>query len=200
MLTRTWKRLGLILVAALVATPLLAQQFTVLTNGTGAVGRLLTGVAAPVAQAGSAVEWTTRAVTLTNAQVLALGTTAIEVVPAPGTGFIHEPIGGLLLFNRTGAYTETGGDDNFRLYYVDSSGAAASNVMETTGFVDAAGDAILTFGPVPNDTLITVAGQLSNAAIVVSGVVGGTYTNLGGGNAANTIRVVVAYRTHRTGL
>lgn len=136
---------------------------------------------------------------LTHANVTSLLTTAITVVPAQGAGTLTEVLGGLMVFDRTAAYTETGGNDNWRLYYRTSSDEVASNTIETTGFVDAAGDAIIRFGPLPPDTVITGT-ELSNAAIVLSALNDGNYNNLGGGNAANTVTIHVLYRVIRTEL
>lgn len=138
-------------------------------------------------------------VALTNAQILALLTTSVTIVAAPGSGKLVEVLGGLIVFDYTAAYTETGGNDNWRLYYGDSGKEPATNVIETTGFVDATADAIIKFGPVANDQVIQGA-EMSNTAIVLSGVTGGDYTQLGGGNAANAITVFIAYRIVTTGL
>lgn len=164
------------------------------TTGTLGGGRILVGYGA----AGSSVLAVQRTV-LTNDQIKLLLSTPITVVSAQGTGTIIQQLGGLLVFDYTAAYTETGGNDNWQLYYGGSNNEVASNVMETTGFVDATADAALAFGPLPTDTLFLGA-QLSNTAIVLSGVTGGTYHDLGGGNAANTITVHVLYRTITTGL
>lgn len=134
-------------------------------------------------------------VNLTNAQVLALRATPIEVIAQPGAGKFIEVLSGVLVFDRTAAYTESA--DNLQLKYVDGSGSAASNTIETTGFLDAAGDAIIKFGPAANDALFTAAGELSNAKVVIHNTGDGEY---GGGNAANVVRVKVAYRVHTTSL
>lgn len=139
------------------------------------------------------VKYTT--VTLTNAQVLALRATPITIVAAPGAGKFIEILGGQLIFNRTAAYTESA--DNLQLKYVDGSGSAASQVIECTGFVDAAGDAIINVLPNAINALITAAGELANALICIHNTGDGEF---GGGNAANTIKVCVAYRVHTTGL
>jgi hypothetical protein len=129
---------------------------------------------------------------LTNAQMLALRGTPIEVVAAPGAGKVIEFLSAVLLFDRTGAYTES--DDNLAFKYVDGSGQQASQTIEATGFVDAAADAIINAIAKP-DTLLTVA-QSVNKALVLHNVGNGEF---GGGNAANVVRVKVAYRVHTTG-
>lgn len=132
---------------------------------------------------------------LTNAQVLALRATPITVAAAPGAGKFNEFRSAVLIFNRTAGYTETA--DNLAIKYVDGSGTAASATIETTGFVDAAGDAITFAPPAATPPIITAAGELSNAPLVLHNTGDGEY---GGGDAANTITVVVTYRIHSTGL
>lgn len=77
-------------------------------------------------------------VTLTAAQVQGLFTTPVSVIPAPGAGFA-------ILVTRVHAYLVAGtafagvavGED-FVLKYTNASGAQASGVVETTGFLDQA--------------------------------------------------------------
>lgn len=134
-------------------------------------------------------------VALTNAQILALRATPITVIAAPGAGKFIEFVSGILIFNRTAAYTETA--DNLRLRYVNGSGSFASQEIEATGFVDAAGNAIINILPNAINSIITAGGELSNALICIHNVGGDEF---GGGDAANTITVSVAYRVHSTGL
>lgn len=196
-LKRTILALALALCAAL-PTYLVAQPVTQVsggsTTGTLGAGRLLLGYGTTA----SSILQVART-QLTNAQVKALQTAAITVIPAPGTGTIVDVLGGMIVFNYTTAYTETGGNDNWRLYYRTSGDEPATNVIETTGFVDATADSIIKFGPVPNDQVIAGA-ELTNVAVVLSGVTGTTYNDLGGGAAANTVTVHVLYRTITTGL
>ena len=64
--------------------------------------------------------------TLTNAQVLALNTTPITIIPAQGAGTIIEPLGGVLSFNGVTAYT-INGSNLLRLWYTSRwVGPAAS--------------------------------------------------------------------------
>lgn len=199
-LNRTHKAIGALALVVLLAMPvwLTAQVKTQVTGGstpgTLGAGRVFLGYGSPAA----AIIGVSR-VQMTNAQVLALLTTAVSILPAQGTGTITENLGGMIVFNYTTAYTETGANDNWRLYYGDSGKEPASNTIETTGFVDATADAIIKFGPVANDQVIQGA-EMSNAAVVLSGVAGGNYQNLGGGNAANTVTVHMFYRVLSTGL
>lgn len=131
--------------------------------------------------------------TLTNAQMLALRATPITIAPAPGAGRVNQFVSAVLVFNRAAAYTETA--DNMAVKYVDGSGTTASAAIEATGFVDAAGDAITFARPATTDPILTAAGELSNAVLVLHNTGDGEY---GGGNASNTITVICNYRVHQT--
>lgn len=135
-----------------------------------------------------------RETTLTNAQVIALGSEAgkITVVPAPGTGYYVDVISVNLVFNYTAAYT---GGSNLRLYYGSRvTGPAASASITVSGFiVSVSADAAIRVSGVPDNEVIPVA----NTAIVLQGQ---GANNFGGGDAANSVRVVVNYRIVRTGL
>lgn len=72
-------------------------------------------------------------VTLSSAQVLAIFTTPITVVAAPGAGLMVLPTAAL--FNYTfvsTAYTDGGG--SLFLYYGSNAGTAATSSMATSGF------------------------------------------------------------------
>jgi hypothetical protein len=129
-------------------------------------------------------------VDLTNTQVLALGTTPITVVAAPGTGYYVDVIGVSLNFKYTGAYTNP---LNVRLYYTSLvSGIAASSVITGSGFFDAtANKTVRVAGTADNTTL-----PVTNVAVVLTTTTG---SNMTGGNAANKVRVVVNYRIVATG-
>lgn len=132
-------------------------------------------------------------VVLTNAQMLALRATPVTVVPAVGAGKAIEFVSAVLMFNRTAAYTETA--DNMAIKLNDGSGTAVSATIEATNFVDAAGDAITYVGPAATAPILTAAGEISNAKLVIHNTGDGEY---GGGNAANTVTVIVNYRVHTT--
>lgn len=131
-----------------------------------------------------------RATVLTNAQVLALNFTPITVVPAPGAGYFVDVIGVSLVFDYTAAYT--GGTD-LRLYWGSrTTGNAASALITVSGFiVSVTADTITRTGGVPNDELAPT----SNLPVVLQQINGAAF---GGGNAANSVRVVVHYRIVRT--
>lgn len=132
------------------------------------------------------------AVALTNANMLNLRATPIQLVAAPGAGYVLEFISATLLFDYTAAYTETA--DNMAVKYENGSGAAASEDIEATGFVDATADTI-TFARKKLDGIVAKTGA-ENKALVLHNIGDGEY---GGGNASNAVRVKVAYRVHATG-
>ena len=131
-------------------------------------------------------------VSITNAQMLAIRATPKELVAAPGAGKMLEFISAVLLFDYTGAYTETA--DNLAVKYTDGSGAIVSEAIEATGFVDATADTMTT-AIAKADVIVAKSGS-ENKALVLHNTGDGEY---GGGNAANAIRVKVAYRVHTTG-
>lgn len=136
-----------------------------------------------------------KTVTLTNAQVKALRATPITLVPAPGAGKVLRLVEATLVFHRVAAYTESA--DNLGIKYVDGSGTQASADIETTGFLDAAGDAVTFAVPHVAEPILTAAGELSNAPLVLHNTGDGEY---GAGNASNTLKVIVTYRVYATGL
>jgi hypothetical protein len=131
-------------------------------------------------------------VTITNAEMLALRAAPKTLVAAPGAGKVLEFVGLQLFFDRTGAYTETA--DNMAVRFDNGTGVIVSQAIESTGFVDAAGDAI-TNGLPKIDGLATAA-QGENKALVLHNTGDGEF---GGGNAANVIRAKVSYRVWSTG-
>jgi len=133
-----------------------------------------------------------KVVDLTNAQVLALNKTGVSVIAAPGIGKSIDVIGVTLIFNRTGAYTSA---QNVRLFYGSrTSGNAASAVITGVAFFDAGASISIRVAGTPDNTNPSV----SNQAVVI--VQATTAAAMGGGNAANTVRVVVHYRIIATSL
>jgi len=138
----------------------------------------------------------TATVTLTNAQILALRAAPITVVAAPGAGKWVQVLGGCLINNYTGAYTESA--DNLALRYVNGSGSKASADIEMTGFADATADEITNILPLAAlTTQISAAGELSNALVCIHNTGDGEF---GGGNAGNSWKVIVDYVVRTTSL
>lgn len=131
-------------------------------------------------------------VSLTNAQILAIRATPIEMVAAPGAGKVLEFISASLFFDYTGAYTESTDDLVFR--YTDGSGVQLSEVVDATGFLDATADTAV--NAVHKADAVVAKTGCDNKAIVLHNIGNGEY---GGGNAANAVRVKIAYRTHAAG-
>jgi hypothetical protein len=134
----------------------------------------------------------TAEVQLTNAQMLALRATPVELVPAPGAGYVLEFVAVALFFDYTGAYTESA--DNMAVRYTDGSGIVQSTAIEATGFVDATADTC-TYGIKVLDGITAKTGA-DNKALVLHNTGDGEY---GGGNAANVVRVKTQYRVHTAG-
>lgn len=127
-------------------------------------------------------------VTLTNAQILALRATPIEMVAAPGAGKKIHYLGSTLNGSfAAGAYTETA--DNLAFKMVDGSGPKVSDDIEMTGFIDQAAK-IHTTARAKADAILTDV-QAVNTALVLHNLGDGEF---GAGNAANSMRVTVAYR------
>lgn len=131
-------------------------------------------------------------VDITNAQMLALRSAPQTLVAAPGAGKVIELIYAVICFDYTAAYTET--DDNLLIRFENGSGAAVSETIETTGFLDATADTIM---PVVKATSAAIAKTAcENKALVLHNAGGDEF---GGGNAGNVVRVRVAYRVLPTG-
>ena len=133
-----------------------------------------------------------KVVDLTNAQVLALNTTGVSIIAAPGIGKSIDVINVTLIFKRTGGYTSP---QNVRLFYGSrSSGNAASAVITGSGFFDASASLAIRVTGTPDNTNPSV----SNQAVVIQQAT--TAAAMAGGNAANSVRVVVNYRIVYTNL
>ena len=173
---------ALVVLAALLAQPFAvqAQQINTLTRGTGGVGSLVLGVGTT-----SAEEIFVAKTSLTNAQVLALNSTPVTVVAAPGSGKVVDVIGVLLSFDYTAAYTS--GSD-LRLWYGSrTAGSAASSAITVSGFiVSVSADTTVRVAGTPENTVMA-----ANTAVVIQQING---TAFGGGNASNGVTVQVLYR------
>lgn len=123
-------------------------------------------------------------VTMTSAEVKALAATQIELVAAPGAGKVLKFMGAVLKldYGGTNAFTETA--DNLTIKFVDDSGAAASQAIEMTGFIDQTADTYTTAEPVIN--AIVAASAIENKALVLDNI-----NDEIAGNAANDNTLVV---------
>jgi hypothetical protein len=133
---------------------------------------------------------------LTNAQMLALATSPVEMVAAPGAGFVLEFVSGALFFDHTAAYTEPSAPDDMVIRYTDGSGGIVSQDVDATGFLTAAGDAMAFIAPLHGAiTTVRLKAACDNQALVLHNT-GGNY---GGGNAANVVRFSISYRIRAAG-
>lgn len=144
--------------------------------------------------AGGSVGLQTARVAITNAQMLAIRATPITLVAAPTVGKVNEFMSAILCFDRAAAYTETA--DNLAIKYGDGSGTAVSVAIETTGFLDAAADAIYFAQPLAG-TLLGVKTLFEELPLVLHNTGDGEF---GGGNAANEVVVFTTYRVWATEL
>jgi len=125
-------------------------------------------------------------VSITNAEMLALRATPKTLVAAPGAGYVNQFLGGAAFLDYTAAYTESA--DNLAVKYTDGSGAAVSQTIEATGFLDATADTMTSIQP-KIDAIVAKSG-CDNKALVLHNTGDGEY---GGGNAANVVRVRLFY-------
>lgn len=132
-------------------------------------------------------------VAITNAQIKALRATPKTLVAAPGAGYVLEFVSGVLFHDYgTNALTESA--DNMAVKYTDGSGAAVSQTIEATGFVDATADTMTTI-EAKIDAIVAKTG-CENQALVLHQTGDGEY---GGNAAADTVwRAKIAYRVHKT--
>ena len=131
-------------------------------------------------------------VNLTNAEMLALRAAPKTILAAPGAGFVIQFLSAELFFDYTAAYTEA--DDNLAFRYTGTAGTLVSQAIEATGFVDATADTKT--NALAKIDAISAKTACDNQLLCLHNTGGDEY---GGGNAANAMRVKVAYRIHAVG-
>lgn len=130
-------------------------------------------------------------VTLTNANIKALRATPITLVAAQGANKVVELVSATLkLVAGTNVLSETA--DNMAVKYTNGTGAAVSQAIEATGFIDQAADTIT--NALPKIDAIAALADSANKALVLHNTGDGEYA----GNAAAdaTMTVKIAYRVH----
>lgn len=128
-------------------------------------------------------------VAIPAASVAALRATPYQLVPAPGAGKVVELIGGCLILDYgTVAFTESA--DNLAVKYTNGSGAAASETIEMTGFIDQTADKIIKVAAIKDVIMV------ANAALVLHNTGDGEFGNSGD----SPIRAKIEYVIHNTGL
>lgn len=131
-----------------------------------------------------------REVLLANAQVKALLAEPVELVPAPGAGFVVELVAVTAFFDWTADYTDITGDLPVR--YTDADGAGLLTVAGS--LLAAGGDAMMLAG-------VGTAQRVAKAACQDQPIVlcSSSDTEVGGGSPANVLRFRVVYRIWPTG-
>lgn len=134
-------------------------------------------------------------ISLTSAQVKALRATPITMVPAAGAGLVVQFLGAELLLDYGGTNVFTEAADNLAFRYVNGTGVIVSQTVETTGFIDQAGDVIT--NAMPKIDAIATKAQSENVALVLHNTGAAEIA----GNAANNnvVRVKVRYAMVATG-
>ncbi len=130
-------------------------------------------------------------VILTNTQLLALNNTPVTLVAAPAAGYYVDVIGASVAFHYVGAYSA--GSDLKLFWGSRTAGNAASAAVTTSGFLTGTADAITKVTGVPTGT----NPPTTALALVVQAIAN---TAFGGGNASDTVTIVVEYRIIKSGL
>jgi len=129
------------------------------------------------------------AVEILAAEILALFTTAKQLVAAPGVGKVLEFISLMLAYDYgTGVYT-IGAATNLEVKITDKTGAAVSTTQAVTGMIDQATDQMRSL-----DKLEASVTPVDNAPLCLA--LAGADPTAGDG----VIHAKVAYRVHATGL
>lgn len=133
-------------------------------------------------------------VSITAAEMKAIRATPKSLVAAPGAGKFLEFISlTLFLDYGTAVYVIAAAGDDLRVRYIDGAGVAASGIIETTGFLDQAGDMAIVALPDSPPTPKTKA-QVENRALVLHNVGANEFTA-----GDSPVRAKVVYRVHATG-
>jgi len=133
-----------------------------------------------------------KTITLTNAELKALNTTAKELIVAPGPGRFIELVSATLhLKVGTEVLAETA--DNLDIEYDDGTGSAVCTTIETTAFIEQTVDQLyfITVSALAGTTIVSSLATNKNLALLSNE---GDFT----GNASNdaVMKVRVSYRIH----
>lgn len=140
----------------------------------------------------------TATITLTDAQIKALPTTGIEIVPAPGAGRVLRPYLALIISNFATVYTNL--DAGNLGMVIDDGAGDVTDYCSMTGMMNSTTRKVASMGPysVTDDAsgngvvprLNLTGAENSPLTLFASNAAAG---NLTGGNAANTLKVIVHY-------
>jgi len=129
------------------------------------------------------------AVEISAAEILALFTTAKELVATPGAGKVLEFISLTLAYDYGTVVYTIGGATNLEVKITDKTGAAVSTTQAVAGMIDQATDQLRLL-----DKLEASVTPVDNAPLCLA--LAGADPTAGDG----TIHAKVAYRVHATGL
>jgi hypothetical protein len=133
----------------------------------------------------------TATVEISNAELDGLQGSAKELVAAPGANQLLEFVSAMLILDYgTAAFTESA--DNMAIEYDNGSAVAASETIESTGFIDQGADTITRAIPVkdPIDAAADIVNK--NLALINNG--DGEF----GAGGTTTMTVIITYRVHDT--
>jgi hypothetical protein len=143
-------------------------------------------------------------VRLNNAQIKALPTTGVDIVLAPGAGQVIIPVLSICLHNWVANYTNIDAAAKLGLQMTPATGYVLGPLREAegasvSGVLAAGAEAYGRLAPLDTSILgadtaeFGVVADLANQAVVLSATNGaaGAFT---GGNAANTLDVIVYYQ------
>lgn len=154
-------------------------------SDTGEVAATMIGNAANTGQE------LTAEVTITPANIVAMYTTPVEVLPAPGAGKVIEVLSAVLIYDfLTAAYT---GGGVVTLAYGSGGATITANIAAANSFA-ASGDKVYPL------SVLNAAGGISmpvNTPVVITNA-SGVFVNPG--TAAGVGRLHIVYRIHTTGL
>lgn len=128
-------------------------------------------------------------VEISSAEILALFTTAKDLVAAPGAGKVLEFISLLLAYDYGTVVYTIGAATNLEVKITDKTGASVSTTQAVTGMIDQATDQLRAL-----DKLETSVTPVDNAPLCLA--LAGANPTAGDG----VIHAKVAYRVHATGL
>lgn len=123
-----------------------------------------------ILQANDYTELASIDVTISSAELLALFTTPITVIPAPGANTAAIPLGMILHKPAGTAYGGIAAGEDLVLKYTDASGAQCISQVEATGFLDQATAQTRYVGGVGAVGVIGAIGDITpvaNAAVVI---------------------------------
>lgn len=133
-------------------------------------------------------------VQLSAAQILDLADTPVELVPTPGEGKYLQFLGAVLLLDHAGdGFVEV--DDNLEVHYENEAGAAASALIECTGFIDQTADTLIEVRPLAT-ALARAKTAVEDKALVLTNI-NDEFTDAG--TTTSVLRVKTAYRVWPTG-